>query len=50
MTTQTVLASILKGIPIWILISPRDDSEKKLVFSELKLQSIQFDFDRSDIV
>lgn len=37
-----VLSSILKGISIWIVILPRNDSVKKPEFSNLKLQSIQF--------
>lgn len=43
-TTQTVMVYILKGIAIWI--SP----ERTLVFPDLKLRSIQVDFDSSDIV
>lgn len=39
---------ILKGIAIWI--SPRDYSETTLMFPDLKLRSIHFDFDSSDII
>lgn len=42
------MAYILKGTAIWI--SPIDYSERILVFPDLKLQSIQFDFDSSDII
>lgn len=48
--TQTVLAFILKGIAIWISVSPKDDFEKKLVLPDFKLQSIQFVSDSSVIV
>lgn len=45
---QTAVVYILKWISIWI--SPRDYSEKTLSFPDLKLQSIQFDFDSSDTI